>query len=673
MQTQTVVFIIVAAIFAIGIVLFQYFFGTKRKGKLFVLLSFFRFLAIFGLLLLLINPKFSKNEYTVEKTSLLVVSDNSSSIVPYAQELQNIKEKLIFNASLSSRFNVQNYSFGSELNITDSLRFAEKSTNISKSLASINEIYTGTNTAVVLLTDGNQTYGDNYGFSSKNLKFPVYPIAIGDTVQYEDIKVSQINANTYAFLKNKFPVEATIVYDGTNKINTTVIISNNGKNVYRENIFLSRTESSKTIKTLLNASSVGIKSIQVRVIPLNDEKNVVNNTKRTAVEVIDEKTNITIVSDIMHPDIGALKKAIESNEQRSVSIKKPSAPIKEFEETDIFIIYQPNPVFKSIYQFIEQKKSNTFTVAGPKTDWEFLNIVQNSLEVNSYNQEEEVFPVVNQGFGSFDVNTFSTQDFPPLTSDLGEITITTSHEILLNQQIKGTQLNEPLLAVINENDTKSAILFGENLWKWRIQSFRNATNFSNFDDFFGKLMLYLSQNDTKDRLNINYQPIYQGNTDAVITATFFDEAFIFDAKASMAISLKNDSIRKEILMLLKGNFYEADLSSLPDGDYSFTVAVKDKNYSKSGSFTIEAFDMEQQFTSTDYTTLDRLTKNTEGKLFFPSQVDSLIALLNTRNEFVPTQKSTENIVSLIDFRILLAVIVFALSAEWFIRKYNGLI
>ena len=43
-------------------------------------------------------------------------------------------------------------------------------------------------------------------------------------------------------------------------------------------------------------------------------------SKNFAVEVIDQKTNVAIVSDIIHPDMGALKKAIESNEQRTASI-----------------------------------------------------------------------------------------------------------------------------------------------------------------------------------------------------------------------------------------------------------------------------------------------------------------------------------------------------------------
>ncbi|MEP4884349.1 MAG: VWA domain-containing protein, partial [Maribacter dokdonensis] len=82
---------------------------------------------------------------------------------------------------------------------------------------------------------------------------------------------------------------------------------------------------------------------------------------------------------------------------------------------------------------------------------------------------------------------------------------------------------------------------------------------------------------------------------------------------------------------------------------------------------------ENQFVSSDYLKLEKLATNSGGKLYYPSQIDELISDLEENDTYVPTEKSTENIVSLIDFEILLAIIVFAFASEWFIRKYNGLI
>jgi hypothetical protein len=68
-----------------------------------------------------------------------------------------------------------------------------------------------------------------------------------------------------------------------------------------------------------------------------------------------------------------------------------------------------------------------------------------------------------------------------------------------------------------------------------------------------------------------------------------------------------------------------------------------------------------------------LAKSTNATLYFPSQVSNFIEDIIKDNRFVPIQKSKQNVVSLIDFKILLGIIVAALTAEWFIRKYNGLI
>ncbi|WP_321538780.1 hypothetical protein [Flavobacterium piscinae] len=60
---------------------------------------------------------------------------------------------------------------------------------------------------------------------------------------------------------------------------------------------------------------------------------------------------MAIVSSINHPDIGALKRAIESNQQRKVSILKPSQ-IKSLQDFNVLILYQPTSEFKSVFEKI---------------------------------------------------------------------------------------------------------------------------------------------------------------------------------------------------------------------------------------------------------------------------------------------------------------------------------
>lgn len=676
MQIQTVLFILLAAIVALALVLFQYYYKNKRKGKLQIILSFLRFLAIFGTLLLIINPKFTKNEYTLEKTNLVLLVDNSSSMTSedkakVISDLSSLKNKM---ESSSESFNILNYRFGAELSNSDSLGFTEKSTNISKALAGLNEIFTGTNTAVVLFTDGNQTRGEDYEFYGKRQKFPIYPVVLGDTTKYDDISISQINANRYAFLKNKFPLEVFISYDGKEEVSSELQVFVDDKLVYKEKISFSNISNTKIVNTQIEASTVGIKNIKVIVPPLPNEKNTANNEKLLALEVLDEKTNVAIISNVQHPDIGALKKAIESNEQRLVSIYRPDTDLSKLQEVDVYILYQPDASFDKVYKQIQLRKSNSFTILGTYTDLNFINRIQNNYLVETGYPVQELFASPNAAFSKFDISEFSVEGFPPLVSDAGPVNVLGIGEPLLKVRIRGVDMDQPLLTTAEEDTAKHAILVGENIWKWRVQNYRNDQTFKDFDAFLGKLILYLSTSKGKNRFVLDFSSIYNNSSETKIKATYFDEAFVFDSNASIIIKVESKSTNTsvEVPMLLKDGYYEADLSNLPPGKYDFAATVTKGNLSRSGSFSILDFDAEKQFSSSNYAKLNRLAKNTGGKLYFPDQMDSLVKALETDPKFVPVQKSKQNVVPLIDFKFLLGIIIAALSLEWFIRKYNGL-
>ena len=80
MSTTTLLYIILAGIIALFLALFQYWFSAKQKGKQLMLYTFLRFISIFSLLLLLINPKFEQISFFNEKPNLVLVVDNSESV-----------------------------------------------------------------------------------------------------------------------------------------------------------------------------------------------------------------------------------------------------------------------------------------------------------------------------------------------------------------------------------------------------------------------------------------------------------------------------------------------------------------------------------------------------------------------------------------------------------------
>src|SRR5690606_39446320 len=125
----------------------------------------------------------------------------------------------------------------------------------SKALAATNELFKNQTAPTILISDGNQTLGNDYEFSSATFKNPIYPVILGDSIKYTDLKIEQLNTNRYAFLKNQFPVEVILTDSGTNAVNSEFVVTQGAATVYRTNVSFSENETSKTLSFTLNASS----------------------------------------------------------------------------------------------------------------------------------------------------------------------------------------------------------------------------------------------------------------------------------------------------------------------------------------------------------------------------------------------------------------------------------
>lgn len=677
MQNSTIIYIIISGIIALLLALFQYIYKSKKKNSIYKLLAFLRFVTIFSVLLLLINPKFDKVTYYNEKPNLVIAIDNTES-VSYLNQDEKAKtflNTLKGNKQLNDNFNLEFYTFGKELKVGDSLSFSEKQSNVALVFERLADVYKNTISPTVLITDGNQTYGNDYTFLTQRYKQPIFPVILGDTTTFADIKIQQLNVNRYAYLKNKFPIEIIATFNGKETVNTQLRVTSGSATVFSQNISFSKENTSQIINFNLPANSVGVRSYKAELLPLDNEKNKVNNIKNFAVEVIDQKTNVAIVSEIMHPDLGALKKSIETNEQRSVSILNTEEFLKQSNDFQLVIVYQPTNNFRNLYNEIERLGINKIVVAGTKTNWSLLNEIQPYYKQQVTNQIEDFQPTLNTNYGTFIIEDLSFSEFPPLKSEFGATTFSIPYETILYKTVNGTQINEPLLATFELNQKREALLLGEGFWRWRAQSYLEEKSFNSFDNFIGKLVQYLSSNQKRSRLNINYESFYNGNDNVKVTAQYFNKNYEFDNNASISISIKNKETQelKTYPFVLKSNNYQVDLSGLEAGDYTFTASVVNENISISGEFKILDYNVEQQFLNANVNKLEQLANNSKGQAYFINNTENFIENLINDTRFTTIQKSSKNIVPLIDWKYLLALIILSLTAEWFIRKYNGLI
>lgn len=655
----------------------MYGYRSKYNGPLKWGFGILRFLTLFAIVLLLINPKFKSETYTIEKPRLPVLVDNSASVVALGQSegvLQFVSE-LRANEALNEKFDVSYYSFGSNFKEVDSLSFSDKNTNLSKALETTQELYKNDVAPTLLITDGNQTLGTDYEFAVATFKNTIYPVMLGDSTTYTDLKVQQLNANRYAFLKNKFPVEVILVYSGTGSVNSQFVVKQGAAVVYRSNVSFSETNTTQTLNFTLPASAVGLQRYTAQVLPLEDEKNTTNNVKQFAVEVIDQATNVLVVSKIIHPDLGALKKSITTNEQRTVTFKKPSEAVSLLNDHQLIILYQPDRSFSGVFSEIDKLKKNSFVIAGLETDWNFLNNVQNYYKKEVTTQTEEVSARISPNYSTFAVENIGFENFPPLQTLFGGLSITVPHDILLDQTIDGFASENALLATMELDGSRNAIWDGEGLWKWRAQSYLASNSFESFDEFIAKMIQYLASNKRRSRLEVSNETFYYSNNPIRISAQYFDKNFVFDSRVSLQIiAINQDTEARSVFpLLLKNNFYEVDLNSLSPGTYKYTVSVQDEAVSRSGSFTILDFNVEQQFLNANVSKLQRVATNSGGEAYFITEASKVLNDLLENDRYRQVQKSEQKVVPLVDWKFLLGFIILTLTLEWFIRKYNGLI
>ena len=677
MESQTILLIFLAAISALGIAVFQYLKSKKERTKRSFMLALLRFVSIFGILLLLINPKFTNTSYVLKKSNLVLAVDNSQSINYFksTDEVTAFVASIRENKNIQEKYNISTFTFGNTLKAQDTFSFSENQTNVTSAFKELQDIYKGKVAPTVIITDGNQTYGEAYQYAAKKYKQDVYPVIVGDTTSYQDLKISQLNANRYAFLNNKFPVEIIANYNGNSAVSTKLNVFQNGRVIYSKPLSFSKEKTSEIVQVTLPVTSIGVKTYTVSLQALDAEKNTVNNKKSFGIEVIDERTNVLILTSIIHPDLGTLKKAIESNEQRNVTIKKSDEPDINLKDYQAVLLYQPNVSFKPYYETIKTLGINTFTITGTRTDYRFLNDNGELFTRELSAQVEDYQAEFNSNFSTFQVDDIGFSNFPPLVDEFGEVSIKKAHTPLLMQTISGLPTGSSLLTTIEDGAQRHAVLFGEGIWRWRAQSYLDNQSFEPFDEFVGKLIQYLASKERRNRLNINYNSFYNGGDNIVIAAQYFDKNYEFDARAklSMIVIGERNNTRQEIPMVLKNNRYEVDLSSLTPDSYKFSVTVAGESISRSGNFQIIEFNVEQQFLSANVTPLQQIATNTNKELYSMGNSAQLITNLLENETYNPIQKQQKQIKPLIDWYYLLGIIILTLSLEWFIRKYNGLI
>ncbi len=648
-----------------------------------MLLAALRGTVVTLIFLLLLDPLLKKYDLVFEKPVIVIAQDHSASIAtafsPAAAAAY--KESMLqLVKSLGAAYRVKTYSFGAALHSGLDFHYADRATDFSALFGELAASYENQNLgAVIIASDGIYNRGADPLYLLKNTQAPFYTIALGDTTRARDLAVQDIDFNNLVYEGDKFQLQVTVTAHQLKGQTSRLTIQAEGKTLYSTIILINSTEFLRQIPVMLDAGKPGYRKITVSLSPVSGEVVLKNNQRTVIVEVIRGKLKILLLSAVPHPDLTALRQALQAFRNDEVTLKIGSDPAKiDMHGYDLAILNQlpfSGQGTAGGWSRIMESQVPLWFIIGDQTDAGRLNTLQNDLSVlpgADLNTEllAEMAPAFS-GFTLSDSVRMAISGFPPLLGPAAWQVKGASAVIMRSQSKSGL----PLLFSAEHNARKVAYLLGSGIWRWRLADFDQHGNHHFTDALFGKLVQYLTAKGDKRRFRIS-MPRHVLNEDEPVNfdAFLFNESYEPVNTEDIILEIKNNAHRTYKFGFTKtGTGYNLTAGALPPGDYSYhaTVVVGNHKFDDSGEFIVRAQQLEELTATANHNLLYQLAVKTGGKIISPAAISTLPGLL-AENELVKTQsQEIRSVREWISIRWLAVLLLFLLATEWGVRKWNG--
>ncbi|MBL1180816.1 MAG: hypothetical protein D8M18_06895 [Bacteroidetes bacterium] len=649
--------------------------------------AFFRFILVSFLAFLLLNPLLKILVRTIEKPIIVFAHDNSQSLVlskdssfyqtVYKEKLARLKEKL------EDRFEVQFYSFGESVWLNDSLTFTEKTTDISSVIEEVTNKYSNRNLgAFILASDGIFNKGENPLYANYDLTAPLYTIALGDTAIRKDMVVKKVYTNRFAYLGNKFPVQIDVKAHKCRNETTLLKIIQGKEILHSKTIEINNNDFFQSFTFLLEANKKGIQRYRVVLEPVKNEISLTNNTKDFLIEIIDGRQKILILANAPHPDIAAIKQAIDANINFETKVMYADEVINENEKYNLCILHQlPSTKISSSSSLIKKiLNSNTslWYIIGTATNLNDFNTLNSGISITPTGPKlNNATPILNTTFSLFtfgDENKKILEKFPPLYTPFGNYKLNGNPYVFLKQKIGSVKTETPLFVFSVTSDRKTAVTTGEGVWRWRIYNYKEAGNYICFNEMVSKTVQFLSVHIDKSRFKVVLKDSYLENEPILIEAESYNESFELVNENEVQIVITDSKNKKYPFTFSKTTqAYFLNAGILPVGNYTYKAVVKSagKELVEQGSFTVDAIQIESVELTANHNLLYALSERYNGGMYMPKDLEQMYNDISSRKNLFNVSYSENKFTDIINMKWVFFVLMALVSIEWFFRKYFG--
>ena len=678
---------LVSAAVGIAFALLLYFRNKKQHyGKpLTIVLFALRTMIGAILTLLLFNPYLRQKVSVVEQPTLILAHDNSASIV-FSKDSSFFKNEypaqfVAFLEALNRDFQVDAYSFGQEIQDAVPLDFSDQLTDISSLLQSVERRYYKRNVgAVLLFSDGIYNRGYDPVLLAEKSAFPIHTVVLGDTLSYPDLFVKEVRYNKKVSLGSSYPVRVVVGANDCAGEKVSLMLSQDGHPVNRQEIEVNSNRFSKEIDFMLEAEAKGVRQMEVEIKGLEAESQQLNNKKRFFVEVQDQKYKVLCIADAPHPDLGAFKSVLSDDCEMDFVLGRDEIP--DLSDYQLVVMHQTpsghTDMAGLMTQLEKNKKTPLLFVVGNATDVNALDKLQQAVVIHRgvTNTMLDVKAFYNTAFGTFTVNDKLKEQitkYPPLALPHLEMDLRLSHDDLLMQEVLGMKSGLPLMTFV-KGDRKMAFLFGTNVWRWRLYNYYQDRNNMLFDELFSKTMKYLMTG-KDDGLEVFCKEEYYSNESVVITAVLRNPSneLVTEPEVQLQIVNKKTGETYDYQCSRRERDYELNAGTLPEGLYSYQAetSLAGKKITASGAFSVVSMGIEAQQLKADIDRLKGMSAVTNGKCYTVDQLSQLLEDLRADARITSVEHHETRFEDLIHSKWILFVLIGLAAIEWILRKMFG--
>jgi hypothetical protein len=650
-----------------------------------------RFVVAFILAILLAGPLLTRFKNRIEKPILLVAQDNSASILATDQKSfyqgKYLEERNAALQSLERKYEVKTILLGADLRYSNAVDYSDTKSNIAAVLDELKQGYAQQNVAAVILaSDGIGNTGNDIESYLRDMSTPVYTVLMGDSVQKKDLGISKLSSNEIGYKNNSSRVDIFIkAYDFANTQHNINIVDEEGKVIWQSKFSCSKKQDWIKINAAIPLGAVsGLRKFKVQIPVAANEFNVQNNSRTFTIDVLDGRQKIAILASAAHPDLAAIKTAIESKEQYEVDLFiGDEIPVDQLRKYQVLVLHQiPSKAYQggALQDYLAREGVPYLSILGAQSYLDLFNQWATGLSINGQRSNtNESTPIFNENFTAFTLSEESKNSliqFPPLYTPFGNYTSSAELQALFQQRIGNTGSDYPMLAFKSGNGQRIAVLAGEGFWRWRMYEYKSNGNTNASNEILQKTLQYLGSaaDKRKFKVGINNASLEE-NEVILFDATLYNDNYELINTPDVSMSIKNKNGKTYSFQFDRDEKkYTLNAGNLPVGNYTYVATCNfgKNNYSYKGSFQISRLNTELQETVANFEILRKLSNSSGGKAHRASEWKNLAEDLNKEEQFTSISRREKSSDEAIHFKFIFFLILSLISIEWFARKYFGL-